>query len=44
MTGKNADIAADIKPKVKELIPQLNYLEDADLSLIKEIAVRLKKE
>ena len=44
MTGKNADIAADIKPKVKELIPQLNYLEDGDLSLIKEIAARLKRD
>ena len=44
MTGKNASIDADIKPKVKELIPQLNYLEDADLSLIKEIAARLKRE
>ena len=44
MTGKDADIAVDIKPKVKELIPQLNYLEDTDLSLIKEIAARLKRE
>ena len=43
MTGKNADIDADIKPKVKELISQLNYLEDTDLSLIKEIAARLKQ-
>lgn len=44
MTGKNADIAADIKPAVRELIPQLNYLADDDLSLIKNIAARLKRE
>lgn len=43
MTGKNADIGADIKPAVRELIPQLNYLADEDLSLIKDITVRLKK-
>ena len=44
MTGKNAEISADIKPRVKELIQQLNYLEDEDLSLIKDIAVRLRRE
>ncbi|MBQ7158190.1 MAG: helix-turn-helix transcriptional regulator [Treponema sp.] len=44
MTGKNADISTDIKQQVKELIPELNYLDEKDLSLIKEIIARLKKE
>ncbi len=44
LTGKNSSIAADIKPAVQKLIPELNYLEDKDLSLIKEIIIRLKRE
>ena len=44
MTGKNASIDADIKPSVQKLIPQLNYLGEKDLALIKEIAIRLRKE
>lgn len=44
LTGKNSSIAADIKPAVQKLIPELNYLEDKDLSLIKEIIVRLKHQ
>ena len=43
MTGKNAEVAADIKPKVKKLIPELNYLSDEDLDLIGIVAKRLKR-
>ena len=42
MTGKNAEVAVDIKPKVKKLIPELNYLSDEDLDLIGSVARRLK--
>lgn len=44
MTGKNASIADDIKPKVKKMIPKLNYLSDDDLDLLGTIAVRLKQD
>lgn len=44
MTGKNADIGADTKPAVRELIPQLNHLADEDLSLIKDIVARLRNK
>lgn len=32
-----------IKPKVKKLIPELNYLSDEDLDLIGSVARRLKR-
>lgn len=34
----------DIKPKVKKMIPQLNYLSDEDLDLLGAIAGRLEKD
>ncbi|MBR1403729.1 MAG: helix-turn-helix transcriptional regulator [Treponema sp.] len=43
MTGKNASITDDIKPKLKKMIPELNYLSDTDLDLLSEIAQRFKK-
>lgn len=43
MTGKNAKIASNINPKVKKLIPELNYLSDDDLDLISSVAKRLKR-
>ena len=43
MTGKNASISDDIKPKVKKMIGELNYLSDEDLDLLGEIAKRLKR-
>ncbi len=44
MTGKNSSFSDDIKPKVKKMIPQLNYLSDEDLDLLGTIAGRLKKD
>ena len=43
MTGKNASISDDIKPKVKKMIGELNYLSDEDLDLLGEVAKRLKR-
>ena len=43
MTGKNASISDDIKPKVKKMIGELNYLSDEDLDLLGEFAKRLKR-
>ena len=43
LTGKNPNIPDDVNPKVKELIPALNHLNDNDLALIKMIITHLQK-
>lgn len=44
LTGNNPNIPDDINPKVKQLIPELNHLNDNDLTLIKMIITHLQKE
>lgn len=44
VTGKDTELSMQIKPQVRDLIAQLNTLEDRDLLLIKEFVNRLKKD
>lgn len=42
VTGKNSSVPDNINPDVIELIKDINYLPDEDISFVKEMVKRLK--
>jgi len=43
LTGKTSDSDTEINPRIKNIIHQLNYLEDEDLCLLEKLLIRFKK-